>query len=225
MDVLWEVLAAIEDDNPFGLVLKGGTAIAYHHAEGHRESEDLDFDVPAEHRARADDVIDFIESLLERLVNGSVIENYTVRKKGFSHRDRYHMNLVLTTYKDFRTKIDLDFVEIGTDLESRGELRFYTVEHMFVSKLRTFNSRLEFKDLYDISFLRSRVEPGLLDQETPFLIDRTVEVLDDEELILSYRKMLRDIDLRFGRLKDKDVDLFVKKIGRDLRVLGNILRK
>jgi len=225
MDVLKMVLKAMEEDNPFEMVLKGGTAIAYHHAEGHRESEDLDFDVPIVYRERTEDVVAFILNILDGLVRDGTLKEYRVRKGGFSGRDRYHMNLVLTTYRDFSTKIDLDFVEIGEDLEYRGELMLYTNERMFLSKLRTFNSRKEFKDLFDISFLRSRVEPGLMDREAASTIDLTLAILDDEDLIASYRKMLRDIDLRFGRLKEQNVDRFVEKTRRNLRILGNVLRK
>lgn len=44
LEILKSILDEIRKSNPFGLILKGGTALAIHHTSGHRESEDLDFD-------------------------------------------------------------------------------------------------------------------------------------------------------------------------------------
>ena len=54
LDILQEFLKELEQDNPYGLILKGGTALAVYHCIGHRESEDLDFDVSIEFLDRSD---------------------------------------------------------------------------------------------------------------------------------------------------------------------------
>ena len=47
LEILDRFLDGVRGNNPFRLVLKGGTALSLHHLPGHRESEDLDFDAPA----------------------------------------------------------------------------------------------------------------------------------------------------------------------------------
>ena len=44
LEILKEFLEEVEKENPFNLVLKGGTALSLYYLNHHRESEDLDFD-------------------------------------------------------------------------------------------------------------------------------------------------------------------------------------
>ena len=58
LEILDKMLDKIRADNPYGLVLKGGTSLALHHLKGHRESEDLDFDVDERKRDEVEKIIE-----------------------------------------------------------------------------------------------------------------------------------------------------------------------
>ena len=227
LEILDTILDEIRKDNPYGLVLKGGTALAFHHLEKHRESEDLDFDVDEKYSNQAEDIAKYITEILEKLVNEGIIKSYTIRKMGMASTNRFHMNITLTSYKQFHTKIDLDFVVFPENLEFEGELGFYTAERMFVAKLLTFESRKGLKDLYDISHLLRIIEPGTFGKKEKLgaLVGRVVGIVESGNLEQSYGKMLGNIDLRFRNLKEKNVGTFLVKTERDLRKFRNELLK
>ncbi len=227
LEILDTILDEIRRDNPYGLVLKGGTALAFHHLKKHRESEDLDFDVDEKYSNKAGDIAKYITQILEKLVNEGTMKSYAIRKMGMASTNRFHMNITLTSYKQFHTKIDLDFVEFPENLEFEGELGFYSTERMFVAKLLTFESRKELKDLYDISHLVRIVEPGSFEKKRKLgaLVERVIGIMKIGDLESSYGKLLGNIDLRFKNLKEKNVGPFLVKTERVLRKFRNELLK
>ena len=50
MDIIKQIIHKMTLSNPFEMILKGGTALAYHHLDWHRESEDLDLDAPSKYK-------------------------------------------------------------------------------------------------------------------------------------------------------------------------------
>ena len=228
LEILDRLLDKVREDNPYGLVLKGGTSLALHHLKGHRESEDLDFDVDENLNVNTEKIVDYIEELLSQMKTEGTISDFKVTKKGMAATNRYHISLIIETYKPFQSKIDLDFVRLPANLEYEGELGFYTKERMFVGKLLTYASRKEFKDLYDIAYLLKTVEPSQFPEPEKLadLVDNVLDVLENEEgLVKSYKKAFRNVDLRFKNLKENQVTDFIEKTKRDLRTFRNRLLK
>jgi len=227
LEILDSVLDEVREYNPFGLVLKGGTALAIHHIKGHRESEDLDFDADRRYLNRVMEIESYLMSILDNTVRKGQIKGFELKKKGFASTERYHMNILLHTYKSHRTKIDLDFMELPDNLEYEGKLGFYTAERMFVGKLLTYGSRKELKDIYDIVHLLRLVEArGFKEREkVAELVHRVIESAGDNALVTSYERLLEAIDLRFKNLKSKNVKSFLIRTLRDLRVFRNELLK
>lgn len=227
MEILNIVLDKIREDNPYGLVLKGGTSLTFHHVPGHRESEDLDFDLDSCYRDRAEEIANYLKGLLQDLLEDGEIKEFHISKQGMSSTDRYHMNITIETYKRFQTKIDLDFVTLPEKLEYQGKLGFYTAERMLVAKMLTFTSRREFKDLYDVAHLLRKVEPASFPEPEKLakLMDEVLQICEDDTLIRSYKKAFRNIDLRFKNLKESQVRTFIEKTKRQLRTFRNQLKK
>ena len=227
LEILDSVLDEVRKRNPFELVLKGGTALAIHHLRDHRESEDLDFDADLKYLKRMPEIESYIVDILEETVRKGRLKGYEVKKKGFASTNRYHMNILLSTYKPHRTKIDLDFVQIPDNLEYEGKLGFYSAERMFVGKLLTYESRKELKDIYDIAHLLRSVEArGFKERKkVAELVNRVIESAGDEALATSYERLLDSIDLRFKNLRSKNVKSFLKRTLRELRVFRNELLK
>ncbi len=227
LEILDSMLDEIRKSNPYGLVLKGGTALALHHAKGHRESEDLDFDAAVKYLKRVGEIESYLVDIFDETVRKGTLRGYEIKKKGFASTDRYHMNMVLHTHKPNRTKIDLDFVELPGNLEYEGELGFYTSQRMLVGKLLTYESRKELKDIFDIAHLVRLVrEEDFGEREkVAELVERTIEITGDEALVDSYGKLLSSIDLRFKNLRRSDVRAFLKRTRRELRISRNQLLK
>lgn len=137
------------------------------------------------------------------------------------------MNILLHTYKPHRTKVDLDFVELPDNLKYEGKLGFYTAERMFVSKLLTYESRKELKDIYDIAQLLRLVEARDFEERGKLaeLVDRVIDGAGDDQLITSYKRQMENIDLRFKNLRRKNIQSFIERTCRDLRVFRNELLK
>ena len=227
LELLDLILQKVREDNPHKLVLKGGTSLALHHLKGHRESEDLDFDVDISKKGSEEEIAEYLIDLLRQLESEGAIKGFKITKKGMAATDRYHMNIKIITYKEVLTKVDLDFVRLPTNLEYEGELGFYSIERMFVGKLLSFSSRRLFKDLYDIAHLLKNVESISFTEPEKLsdLIDKVLIILEKGELIESYKAACRNIDLRFKDLKEPQVKPFVEKTIRKLRMFRNELRK
>ena len=222
LDILQQFLKEIEKANPYKLVGKGGTVLALFYLNRHRESEDLDFDTSLEKISHKEIEAYFI-SILEKLKSKGLIESYSKGKSGLAATNRYHMKIVLQTYKTFHTKIDVDFVEPAKSLKKKGEFFYYTIERLFIGKLITFNDRKEFKDLYDIAHIMPKLSLMVFEDNPNVskLIDDAVETIETEDIVPLYKKAFRNVDLRFKSLKESEIKNFVKKLVRDLRVLKN----
>src|SRR3989338_799322 len=222
LDILQQFLNEIEKDNPFKLVGKGGTILSLFYLGRHRESEDLDFDT-ALGKGSYREIEAYFISILEKLAARGVIESYAKGRSGLAATNRYHMNIALQTYKTFHTKIDVDFAEPAKTLEKKGELFYYRVERLFIGKLIAFAGRKEFKDLYDIAHMIPRLDLKVFlnNKHVSVLIDDAIKVIEREDIVPLYKKAFRNADLRFKSLKASEIEPFVKKLVRDLRVLRN----
>jgi predicted nucleotidyltransferase component of viral defense system len=227
IDILDKFLDGVRADNPFGLVLKGGTALAIHHLPGHRESEDLDFDVPISFRPRNAEVENHIKGRLEKLKADDVINGFEIPKAVFASTDRFHMTVIIRTHVRYQTKIDLNYRVMPEDFEMDGQLRFYTSERMLVDKLLTFSSRGALKDFYDISLLLDKVKAGSFKEPRKIagLVDAVVEKASGQGLTNEFKQELRATDLRFHHLKENGVESFVTRTIRNLRQFRNKLAK
>ena len=227
IDILEKFIEWMREDNPFGLVLKGGTALAIHHLPGHRESEDLDFDVPVGLRNKNSEVIAYLKERLERLKVGGIIKEFEIPKAEFASTDRYHMTVLLSTHIKYRTKIDLNYKPIPEDLELEGQLRFYTSERTLVDKLLTFASRAELKDFYDISMLldRVRAESFKEPEKVAKLVDLVLGKSAYGVVVTKFKKELMTADLKFRNLKCAGIESFVTRTNRNLRKFRNELVK
>jgi predicted nucleotidyltransferase component of viral defense system len=227
MEILGGYLDALKKENPYGLVLKGGTALALHHLDMHRESEDLDFDARIEYLADAEQVADSLCSILDRMMYSSFIDGYKVTKRGFAATSRYHINLSIRTYKTFYTKIDVEYTDIDDDLEFEGALGFYSAERMFIGKLITFRSRVEFKDLYDIRHLLDIVDIDRFKDKHDLArsIDEVLERSRDPSLLIDIKHAFRNADLRFKKVNSTNVEDFISRTRRELLVMRNSLLK
>ena len=222
LDVLQEFLHEIEKDNPYKLIGKGGTILSLFYLRRHRESEDLDFDTTLE-RSQYRNIEAYFTSILEHLKGKGLIKSYSKGKSGLAATNRYHMKIALETYKTFHTKIDIDFVESAKSLEKKGELFYYSMERLFISKLITFIGRKEFKDVYDLAHMIPKLDLKIFknNPNVAKLIDDAVEIIEKEDIVPLYKKAFRNADLRFKSLKESEIKTFVEKLIRDLRILKN----
>ncbi len=227
MDIIKQIIHKMTLSNPFGMVLKGGTALAYHHLDWHRESEDLDLDAPYRFKENIRDVQEWFKGMLDELVTEGHIHSYDISKAAFSNTERYHMKIKLKTYKEFYTKVDIDFKDILSTIEYEGELGFYSTEHMLISKLNTYKNRGTLKDIYDISYLLKIVNTFKFSNRSQLtiLVADVIERLENEDLNKIYSKAFDNIDLRFKSLKQKDIPTFRKRTLRDLYIFNNQLVK
>jgi predicted nucleotidyltransferase component of viral defense system len=227
MEILDRFLDHLRKENPYDMVLKGGTALAVHHLLGHRESEDLDFDVPEVYRGKHEAVISHILSIFTAMEAEGVITGHLISKRGFVSTDRYHVKVTLRTHRDYHTKIDIDYVAMPAVLERDGRLLFYTAERMFVVKLLTFADRGAVKDLYDISHLVRKLPASDIHEpdRVAELISTVVEAIDPGGLVKEYKRAFSNVDMRFRDLKERDAGAFVKRTVRDLNRFRNELRK
>ena len=222
LDILGEFLKEIEKDNPYNLIGKGGTILSLFYLNRHRESEDLDFDTTLE-KSWHKKIEAYFISILEELKRKGLIKSYSKNKSGLAATNRYHMGIVLETYKKFHTKIDVDFVEPAKVLEKKGELLYYPIERLFIGKLITLINRKEFKDVYDVACMINKIDLKVFksNQNVAKLVDDAINSIQKEEITLLYKKAFRNVDLRFKSLKESEIEKFISKLIRDLRTLRN----
>lgn len=225
LDILNEFLREIEKDNPYKLIGKGGTILSLFYLSRHRESEDLDFDTMLE-RSQYKNIEAYFISILEQLKAKGLINGYIKSKSGLATTNRYHMNLSMETYKTYHTKIDVDFVESAQSLEKKGEFFYYPIERLFIGKLITFTNRKEFKDIYDIAHMLPKVDLKVFNGNPNVvkLIDNSLKTIENEDIVPLYKKAFRNVDLRFKSLRESEIESFVHKLIRDLRILRNKIR-
>ena len=223
LSILDEFIKEIQQHNPYKLVLKGGTALSLFYLNRHRESEDLDFDSDISNLKRYKEIEKYFIGILNELKKRHILKHFKLGKSGLASTNRYHMKIELETYKTFQTKIDVDFVKLPNKLERKGKLYFYSKERIFITKMITFINRKEFKDLYDISYLLPRVNINkfIHNLNVVRLIEKLLKIIEREDILKLYKYAFRNVDLRFRDLKQSQVDNFVSKLMRNLRILRN----
>ena len=225
LDILREFLQEIEKDNPYKLIGKGGTILSLIYLNRHRESEDLDFDTELD-VSQHKNIELYLLAILERLKNKGTIKSYRKVKSGLAATNRYHMNLVLETYKTVHTKIDVDFVKPVKSLRRKGALFYYSLERLFIGKSIAFIERKEFKDIYDIAHMMPELDVKIFrgNSSVIALIDDLINEIENEDTIALYRRAFRNVDLRFKSLKESEIEAFIAKLLRDLRILKNKIK-
>ena len=116
LEILEEFLKEVEKDNPFNLVLKGGTALSLYHLNHHRESEDLDFDTEKHFLKDFKRIEEYLSNILDKLKQKGIIVEYKITKSGFAATERYHIKIELKTHKTYSTKIDIEFLDLPKNL-------------------------------------------------------------------------------------------------------------
>jgi len=226
IDILEEFLHEIEKDNPYKLIAKGGTTLSLFYLNHHRESEDLDFDTTLD-KNQHKNIESYFLAILERLKNKGTLKGYRKGKSGLAATDRYHLNLVLETYKEFYTKIDVDFVRPIKNLKKKRALFYYPLERMFIGKSITFVNRKEFKDIYDIKHMlpKLNLETFIGNTYVVKLIDDLINTIKEEDIAALYKDAFRNVDLRFKDLKESQIETFIAKLIRDLRIFRSKIKE
>jgi hypothetical protein len=137
------------------------------------------------------------------------------------------MKIQFISYKTFYTKLDIDFVKPSDKLEHRGELLYYNIERMFISKVITFTQRQGFKDFIDIAFLLPKIDFNVYENKIKLaeLMQRMIETVDEETLIKRHDFISRNVDLKIKGLRQGDVNKLIGRTFRDLRLAINVLRR
>lgn len=226
LQILEDFLKEIEKDNPFNLVAKGGTALSIYYLNHHRESEDLDFDADKSLIGKHKDIEKYLSNILEKLKQNRKISDYKIPKSGFAATNRYHMKLDLKTYKTFYSKIDIDFVDLPGNLIKMGHLNLYSPERAFVAKAAAFVNRKEFKDIYDMAYLMDKINISSFKnkENTIQLIQNVIRAVQEEDIKKMFKLSFRNIDLRFKNLKEPQLEKFIQKTIKELRILVNKLK-
>lgn len=222
LDILEQFLHEIEKENPYKLIGKGGTILSLFYLNRHRESEDLDFDTTLD-KSQYKKIEAYFISILERLKDERLIKDYIKGKSGLTATNRYHMNITLETYKPFYTKIDVDFVEPPKLLKRKGELFYYPLERFFIGKLITLVDRKEFKDIYDVAHMLNKLDLGVFKNNPNVvkLIGDAIATIEKEDVVSLYKKEFRNVDLRFKSLKESEIEKFIAKLSRELKIIKN----
>ena len=225
--LLREILKEIEKDNPLGLIGKGGTILAIYHLT-HRDSQDLDFDCLAKNKNK--DFGAYFKSIFDKVTKKHGLK-YKINKTSFSETGRFHMGVTFSTYKDLpKTKMEINFInDLPDGLITLGEMRFYSLEHLFFQKLNTSANRGEIKDIIDIgSALKSK--GTILDitklkkyDDVYILIDKaisTIEKLEQDKKM--WKEEFATTELKFD-INEKTFPQFIKKTKTELFKLKKFL--
>lgn len=224
-NILEKFLQEIEKNNPYKLIAKGGTTLSLFYLNHHRESEDLDFDTILD-KSKHKNIESYFLSILEHIKKEGMLKNYRKGKSGLAATNRYHLNLVLETYKEFYTKIDVDFVKPIKNLKKKGALFYYPLERLFIGKCITFINRKEFKDIYDIKHMLPKIDIETFrnNPNVVKLIDDLINQIRDEDIIAMYKNAFRNVDLRFKDLKESQIKTFTDKLISDLEIFKNKIK-
>jgi predicted nucleotidyltransferase component of viral defense system len=227
MELLSKVIEEIEKDNPYKLVFKGGTALSILHLNHHRESEDLDFDADIKYLEDYKAISDYFIGIFEDLKKESIIKDYKIGKSGLAKTNRFHMKIQFISYKTFFTKLDIDFVEPSDKLKHRGELLYYSIERMFISKVITFIHRQGFKDFIDIAFMLPKIDFSVYKNKKKLaeLLQNMIESVGEETLVNRYDSISRNVDLKIKGLRKGEVNRLIERTFRDIRVAINVLKR
>ena len=224
--ILEEFLQEIEKNNPYKLIAKGGTTLSFFYLNHHRESEDLDFDTTLD-KNQYKNIESYFLSIFEHLKKKGTLKDYHKGKSGLAATNRYHLNLVLETYKKFYTKIDVDFVKPTKNFKKKGTLFYYPLERLFIDKCIAFINRKEFKDIYDIKHMLHKIDIATFRNNINVvrLIDDLINTIQSEDIIILYKNAFRNVDLRFKDLKESQIKVFTGKLIRDLSLFKNKIKK
>ncbi len=227
MELLAKVIEQIEKDNPYKLVFKGGTALSILYLNRHRESEDLDFDADIKYLDNYTGIRDYFIDIFEDLKKDNIIDDYKIGKTGLTKTNRFHMKIQFISYKTFHTKLDIDFVKSSDKLKHRGELLFYSMERMFISKVVTFIERQEFKDFIDIAYMLPKIDFTMFDNKNKLaeLLQRLIDTVDEKSLIERYDLMSRNVDLKIRGLRKGEIHRLIARTFKDIRVAINELKR
>lgn len=226
MEVLKAFCKELEKENPFGLVLKGGTALAVYHFN-HRESEDLDFDVDISLKKDIQKLEEYFKAIFNRLQQNKLIVEYKITKSDFAATNRFHLKVELKTAKTYYSKIDLDFIELPATVEKRGELGLYPLERMFIGKSIAFVNRKEFKDLYDLAYLAPKIaaEKIVKKKEVAELLQRVISTAQTQDTATMFKLAFRNVNLKFKDIKESKIDEFVAATLQKIRKVISTLNR
>ncbi len=226
MEVLGAFCKEVEKENPFGLILKGGTALALYRFN-HRESEDLDFDVDISLKKDLHRLEAYFKTIFDHLRQQKLITEYRITKSQLAATNRFHLKVELQTAKTYYSKIDLDFIELPSLVETRGELKIYPFERMFISKSLAFVQRKEFKDLYDLSYLAPKIalEKIVKKKEVAELLQRVITTAQNHDTASMFKLAFRNADLKFKNIQLSKIDEFVAAAIQKIRKIQRALQQ
>ena len=209
MDILANIIQYIENDNPFGLIFKGGTALSLLHLDHHRESENLDFDADEKYLDNYAAIQDYFVEIFNNLKKQGLIQDYKIGKTGLASTNRFNMKIQFILYKPIQTKLDIDFVKSPDNLKQRGKLFYYSLERMFISKVVTFTARKEFKDFIDIAFMLPKINLKVFENrvELAELLQKLVDTIDERSMVKQYNFISKNVDLKIKKLRKGDINL------------------
>ena len=227
MDILTKIIEQIERNNPYGLIMKGGTALSLLYLNHHRESEDLDFDVDIKYLDDVKGLKEYIVNIFDTLKSEEIIKDYNIGKTGLASTNRFHLKVQFILHRTFQTKIDIDFVNPPDRLNHRGKLLYYTLERLFISKIITFTARSEFKDIIDIGFMLPHINFDLYENRTELvpILQKMVDSVDESELISRYESISKNVDLRIRDIRKVQMKSFIQKTMRVIRSAINVLKR
>jgi predicted nucleotidyltransferase component of viral defense system len=227
MEILIKIIEQIENNNPYGLIFKGGTALSLLHLNHHRESEDLDFDVDIKYLENYTEIQDYFIRIFEDIKNQKIIRNYKLGKTGLASTNRFHMKIQFELHKTFQTKLDIDFIKPPENLKHRGELFYYSLERMFISKVITFTSRQEFKDFIDIAFILPKIDLKVFENKIKLakLLEKLINTIDEKSLIERYNLINKNVDLKIKGMRKGEINKLIARTFRDIRAAINILKR
>ena len=222
LKILEEFLKEIERHNPYKLIAKGGTVLSVFYLNHHRESEDLDFDTTIK-KEDYKKIESYLLGILSKLKEKGLIKSYSKGKSGLASTKRYHMKLEIETHKIYYTKIDVDFIKDVKNPNKKGELLIHNLERIFIGKCIAFMDRKEFKDIYDIYYILPKLNISTFkgNKNVINMIDSLIETINNEEIVILYKKAFRNIDLRFKDLKESNIKSFIFKLVNNLRNFKN----
>lgn len=226
MEVLKAFCKEVEKENPFGLILKGGTALALYHFN-HRESEDLDFDVDISLKKDIHRLEEYFRTIFNRLQQQKLIVEYRITKSDFAATNRFHLKVELKTAKTYYSKIDLDFIELPPLVEKKGELKIYPLERMFIGKSIAFVNRKEFKDLYDLAYLAPKIAPEKIvkKKEVAELLQQVINSAQNQDTNTMFKLAFRNVDLKFRDIKESKINEFVAGTIQKIRKVISALQR
>jgi predicted nucleotidyltransferase component of viral defense system len=227
MELLSKVIEKMEKDNPYKLVFKGGTALSLLHLSRHRESEDLDFDADVKFLDDYKGIQDYFIGIFDGLKKEKIIDDYKIGKSGLAKTNRFHMKIQFISYKTFHTKLDIDFVKPSNKLKKRGDLLYYSIERMFISKVITFTERQEFKDFIDIAYMIPKIDFTIYENKSKLaeLLQRMIDSVDEETLIKRYDFISKNVDLKIKGLRKGEINRLIERTYRDIQDAMNVLQR